>query len=120
LWQVPYTSIDIKTITYFMRDWTADCGRGYLRYLWDGNKGFSRAGRIFYITLGYDVPVAVMAREVYVRDNRCFRAAFVHFINGKPEYLEINTASLAADVSYDLISAPLNYYIDDGFGQFVD
>jgi hypothetical protein len=122
LWQVPCTRIDIKDIAYFMKDWKADYERHVSLGFSVGNiKGFSPQERPIYITHGYGHYLPIMAREVYVRDEKCFGVDWVETLNGI--HFEINTAKLSAGmegVSHAMLSDYLDRHIDGGFEQFVD
>jgi hypothetical protein len=122
LWQVPCTRIDIKDIAYFMKDWKADYERHVSLGFSIGNiKGFSPHERPIYVTHGYGHFLPIMAREVYVRDEKCFGVDWVESINGI--HFEINTAKLSAGmegVSPGMLSDYLDRHIDGGFETFVD
>ncbi|KAF2787183.1 hypothetical protein K505DRAFT_367571 [Melanomma pulvis-pyrius CBS 109.77] len=122
LWQVPCTRIDIKDIAYFMKDWKADYERHVSLGFSVGNiKGFSPQERMIYITHGYGHYLPIMAREVYVRDEKCFGVDWVETLHGI--HFEINTAKLSAGmegVSHAMLSDYLDRHIDGGFEQFVD
>ena len=71
--QISFDGIDIKDIAYFMKDWKADYERHVSLGFSIGNiKGFSPQERPIYITHGYGHYLPIMAREVYVRDEKCF------------------------------------------------
>ncbi|KAF2642582.1 hypothetical protein P280DRAFT_396306 [Massarina eburnea CBS 473.64] len=122
LWQVPCTRIDIKDIGYFMKDWKADYERHVSLGFSIGNiKGFSPQERPIYITHGYGHYLPIMAREVYVRDEKCFGVDWFESLNGLS--FEINTAKLSAGmegVSRSMLSDYLDRHIDGGFEAFVD
>ncbi|KAF1950950.1 hypothetical protein CC80DRAFT_220514 [Byssothecium circinans] len=122
LWQVPCTRIDIKDIGYFMKDWKADYERHVSLGFSIGNiKGFSAQERPIYITHGYGHYLPIMAREVYVRDEKCFGVDWFESLNGLS--FEINTAKLSAGmegVSRSMLSDYLDRHIDGGFEAFVD
>ncbi|KAF2243574.1 hypothetical protein BU26DRAFT_104679 [Trematosphaeria pertusa] len=122
LWQVPCTRIDIKDIAYFMKDWKADYERHVSLGFSIGNiKGFSAQERPIYITHGYGHYLPIMAREVYVRDEKCFGVDWFETLNGL--HFEINTAKLSAGmegISRSMLSDYLDRHIDGGFEQFVD
>ncbi|KAF1967718.1 hypothetical protein BU23DRAFT_286332 [Bimuria novae-zelandiae CBS 107.79] len=122
LWQVPCTRIDIKDIAYFMKDWKADYERHVSLGFSIGNiKGFSPHERPIYITHGYGHYLPIMAREVYVRDEKCFGVDWFESLNGL--HFEINTAKLSAGmegVSRSMLSDYLDRHIDGGFEPFVD
>ncbi|KAF2178285.1 hypothetical protein K469DRAFT_600198 [Zopfia rhizophila CBS 207.26] len=124
LWQVPCTRIDIKDIAYFMKDWKADYERHISLGFSVGNiKGFSPQERPVYITHGYGHFLPIMAREVYVRDEKCFGVDWVETLHEKPLQFEINTAKLSAGmegISHSMLSDYLDRHIDGGFEQFVD
>ncbi|KAF2264716.1 hypothetical protein CC78DRAFT_463282 [Lojkania enalia] len=122
LWQVPCTRIDIKDIAYFMKDWKADYERHVSLGFSVGNiKGFSPQERPIYITHGYGHFLPIMAREVYVRDEKVFGVDWVETLHGLN--FEINTAKLSAGmegISHSMLSDYLDRHIDGGFEQFVD
>jgi hypothetical protein len=122
LWQVPCTRIDIKDIAYFMKDWKADYERHVSLGFSVGNiKGFSPQERPIYITHGYGHYLPIMAREVYVRDEKCFGVDWIETLHGIE--FEINTAKLSAGmegISHTMLSDYLDRHIDGGFEQFVD
>ncbi|RAR06944.1 c6 finger domain-containing protein [Stemphylium lycopersici] len=122
LWQVPCTRIDIKDIAYFMKDWKADYERHVSLGFSIGNiKGFSTSERLIYVTHGYGHYLPIMAREVYVRDEKCFGVDWHETLNGL--HFEINTAKLSAGmegISRAMLSDYLDRHIDGGFEQFVD
>ncbi|OCK80384.1 C6 finger domain protein [Lepidopterella palustris CBS 459.81] len=124
LWQVPCTRIDIKDIAYFMKDWKADFERHVSLGFSVGNiKGFSPQERPLYITHGYGHFLPINAREVYVRDDKCFGVDWVETMHEKPKEFEVNTAKLSAGmegVSHTLLSEYLDRHIDGGFERFVD
>nr|POE74608.1 hypothetical protein CFP56_37139 [Quercus suber] len=122
LWQVPCTRMDIKDIGYFMKDWKADYERHISLGFSVGNiKGFSNLERSVYITHGYGHYLPISAREVYVRDDRCFSVDFVETATNTEH--ELNTAKLTAGMeginSSDL-SDYLDLHLDQGFESFVD
>ncbi|KAH7135726.1 hypothetical protein B0J11DRAFT_426922 [Dendryphion nanum] len=122
LWQVPCTRIDIKDIAYFMKDWKADYERHVSLGFSVGNiKGFSPQERPIYVTHGYGHFLPIMAREVYVRDEKCFGVDWVETLHGL--HFEMNTAKLSAGmegISHSTLSDYLDRHIDSGFEQFVD
>jgi hypothetical protein len=122
LWQVPCTRIDIKDIAYFMKDWKADYERHVSLGFSIGNiKGFSPQERPIYVTHGYGHYLPIMAREVYVRDEKCFGVDWFETLNGL--HFEINTAKLSAGmegISRAMLSDYLDRHIDGGFEDFVD
>lgn len=122
LWQVPCTRIDIKDIAYFMKDWKADYERHVSLGFSIGNiKGFSPQERPIYVTHGYGHYLPIMAREVYVRDEKCFGVDWFETLNGL--HFEINTAKLSAGmegISRAMLSDYLDRHIDGGFENFVD
>jgi hypothetical protein len=122
LWQVPCTRIDIKDIAYFMKDWKADYERHVSLGFSIGNiKGFSPQERPIYVTHGYGHYLPIMAREVYVRDEKCFGVDWCESLTGL--HFEINTAKLSAGmegISRAMLSDYLDRHIDGGFENFVD
>ena len=122
LWQVPCTRIDIKDINYFMKDWKADYERHVSLGFSIGNiKGFSPHERPIYITHGYGHYLPIMAREVYVRDEKCFGVDWCESLTGIN--FQMNTAKLSAGmegISRSMLSDYLDRHIDSGFEEFVD
>ncbi|KAK5136119.1 hypothetical protein LTR08_004170 [Meristemomyces frigidus] len=122
LWQVPCTRMDIKDIAYFMKDWKADYERHVSLGFSVGNiKGFSTLERTLYVTHGYGHYLPINAREVFVRDDKCFGMDWVESLNGG-EY-EVNTAKLSAGmegVSTNLLSEYLDRHLDTTFEAFID
>ncbi|KAK5113787.1 hypothetical protein LTR62_003171 [Meristemomyces frigidus] len=124
LWQVPCTRMDIKDIGYFMKDWKADYERHVSLGFSIGNiKGFSSMERTLYITHGYGHYLPINAREVFVRDDKCFDVDWVEGIHETPRSFEVNTAKLSAGsagVDTTLLSEYLDRHLDHGFESFVD
>jgi len=124
LWQVPCTRIDIKDIGYFLKDWKADYERHVSLGFSVGNiKGFSHHERTIFVTHGYGFYFPISAREVYVRDEKCFGVDWVESIHVAPRAYEVVTAKLSAGingVAQDVLSEYLDRYIDNGFETFVD
>ncbi|KAL9124007.1 MAG: hypothetical protein Q9217_006621 [Psora testacea] len=124
LWQVPCTRIDIKEIAYFMRDWKADYERHVsLGFSIDNIKGFAESERILFITHGYGHLLPVRAREVFVRDERCFGLDWVETLHEFPTEHSMNTAKMSAGmdgVSLALLSDYLDAHVDEGYENFVD
>lgn len=134
LWQVPCTRIDIKEIAYFMKDWSADYDRHVTLGSSIGNvKGFADNERTLFITHGYGHYLPVRAREVFVRDERCFGLDWVESMHPLPKQFSVNefsvnefsvnTEKLSAGmegVSTHLLSDYLDRHIDGGFEGFVD
>ena len=107
-----------------MKDWKADCERNISLGLSVGNiKGFAKIERTLFITHGYGHVLPVQAREVYVRDERCFG---LDWVEGAQNYLSehsVNTAKLSAGeegITRAIILEYLDRHIDGGFEQFVD
>ncbi|KAK4939946.1 hypothetical protein LTR66_014960 [Elasticomyces elasticus] len=124
LWQVPCTRIDIKDIAYFMKDYKADFERHVSLGFSVGNiKSFSPTERTLYITHGYGYYLPINAREVFVRDDKCFGVDWVETVQGSPCGFEVLTARLSAGtegVSTTLLSEYLDRHLDGGFERFVD
>ncbi|QIW99317.1 hypothetical protein AMS68_004835 [Peltaster fructicola] len=124
LWQVPCTRLDIKDISYFMKDWKADYERHVsLGFSVHNIKGFSTVERTLYITHGYGHYIPVKAREVFVREDKCFDVNWVESIHETPREFEINTAKLSVGlegVSTAMLSDYLDRHLDSGFEAFVD
>lgn len=124
LWQVPCTRLDIKDISYFMKDWKADYERHVsLGFSVHNIKGFSTIERTLYITHGYGHYIPIKAREVYVREDKCFDVNWVESLHESPLEFEVNTAKLSAGiegVSTAMLSEYLDNHLDSGFESFVD
>lgn len=120
---MPCTRIDIKDIGYFMKDYKADFERHVSLGISVGNiKGFSDKERTIWITHGYGHQLPVHAREIYVRDDRCFGMNWVETGQGFPAEHDVNTAKLSAGmegISTALLSDYLDRHIDGGFEDFV-
>ncbi|GAB7363802.1 hypothetical protein MBLNU230_g4369t1 [Neophaeotheca triangularis] len=124
LWQVPCTRMDIRDIAYFCKDWKADFERHVSLGFSIGNiKGFSKVERTLYITHGYGHYLPINAREVFVRDDKCFDMDWTESIHPLPKSYEVNTAKLTAGsdgVSTSLLSEYLDRHLDHSFENFVD
>ncbi|KAL1588919.1 hypothetical protein WHR41_02580 [Cladosporium halotolerans] len=122
LWQVPCTRLDIKDIGYFMKDWKADYERHVsLGFSVNNIKGFSTMERTLYITHGYGHYLPINAREVFVREDKCFDVDWVE--SQTLNQYELTTAKLSAGmegVSTTLLSEYLDRHLDQGFENFVD
>ena len=107
-----------------MRDWKADYERHVsLGFSIDNIKGFAKPERILLITHGYGHVLPVRAREVFVRDERCFGLDWVESIHEYPTEYSVNTAKLSAGmegVSAGLLSEYLDAHISEGYEEFVD
>ena len=78
-----------------------------------------------YVTHGYGQLLPIAAREVHVRDDKCFNIHWVEKIQYGPDPFEISTAKLTAGpegVSTTLLSEYLDRHIDGPgtFNKFVD
>lgn len=124
LWQVPCTRLDIKDIAYFMKDWKADYERHVsLGFSVNNIKGFSNIERTLYITHGYGHYLPINAREIFVREDKCFDVNWVESIHETPREFEVNTAKLSAGIegiSLVQLSEYLDLHLDSGFESFVD
>ncbi|KAL6717639.1 hypothetical protein ACLMJK_005554 [Lecanora helva] len=124
LWQVPCTRIDIKEIAYFMKDWKADYERHISLGFSVGNiKGFAEAERTLFITHGYGHLLPIQARELFVRDEKCFGLDWVETAQNYPSEHSVNTAKLTTGVdgiSRTILQEYLDRHIDGGFEAFVD
>jgi hypothetical protein len=122
LWQVPCTRLDIKDIGYFMKDWKADYERHVsLGFSVNNIKGFSTMERTLYITHGYGHYLPINAREVFVREDKCFDVDWIE--TETLNQYELTTAKLSAGmegVSTTLLSEYLDRHLDQGFENFVD
>lgn len=107
-----------------MKDWKADYERHVSLGFSVGNiKGFSDSERTLFITHGYGHMLPVKAREVYVRDEKCFGMDWVETIHEEPLEYEVSTAKLSAGmegISTALLSDYLDRHIDGGFENFID
>ena len=107
-----------------MKDWKADYERHVSLGFSVGNiKGFADVERTLFITHGYGHYLPVRAREVFVRDERCFGLNWVETVHPLPEEFSVNTAKLSAGmegISTHLLSDYLDRHIDGGFEGFVD
>ena len=107
-----------------MRDWKADYERHVsLGFSIDNIKGFAKAERVLLITHGYGHVLPVRAREVFVRDERCFGLDWVETLHNYPTEHSVNTAKLSAGmegVSHTLLSEYLDAHIDEGYEDFID
>ena len=129
LWQVPCTRIDIKEIGYFMKDWKADYERHVSLGFSVGNiKGFADTEKTLFITHGYGHMLPINAREVYVRDEKCFGMDWVETLKKEePTGFEVYTAKLSAGmegISTTMLSDYLDRHIDGSgsasFEKFID
>ena len=106
-----------------MKDWKADYERHVSLGFSVGNiKGYAEHERTLFITHGYGHILPVKAREVFVRDERCFGLDWVEKIKS-PESHQVNTMKLSAGfegVSTTLLSEYLDRHIQSGFEDFVD
>ncbi|KAG9247262.1 hypothetical protein BJ878DRAFT_532690 [Calycina marina] len=124
LWQVPCTRIDIKDINYFMKDWKAD----YERHIGLGVsvynvKGFAQKEELLWITHGYGFALPIMAREVYVSDDSCFKVDWVEHAEDGPYEFDYRTERLSAGsegVSTEALSEYLDKHLDGPFEDFID
>ena len=107
-----------------MKDFKADYERHVSLGFSVGNiKGFSDTERTLWITHGYGHCLPVQAREVFVRDKRCFGVDWVETIHEQPKEYHVDTARLSAGmegVSTTLLSEYLDRHVDGGFEGFVD
>jgi hypothetical protein len=119
---VPCTRLDIKDIGYFMKDWKADYERHVsLGFSVNNIKGFSTMERTLYITHGYGHYLPINAREVFVREDKCFDVDWIE--TETHNQYELTTAKLSAGmegVSTTLLSEYLDRHLDQGFENFVD
>ncbi len=107
-----------------MRDWKADYERHVsLGFSIDNIKGFAKTERTLFITHGYGHLLPVRAREVFVRDERCFGLDWVETMADFPTEHSVNTAKLSAGmegISTTLLSDYLDRHLDMQFPNFVD
>ena len=116
--------MDIKEIAYFMRDWKADyeCHVS-LSFSIDNIKGFAKPERLLFITHGYGHVLPINAREVFVRDERCFGLDWVETLTDSPTEHAVSTAKLSLGldgVSPTLLSDYLDAHIEEGYANFID
>ena len=107
-----------------MKDWRADYERHVTLSFSIGNiKGFGDTERTLYITHGYGPVIPVRAREVFVRDERCFGLDWVEGSHNLPREHSVNTAKLSAGfegIKPSLLNDYIDKHIDGGFDNFVD
>ena len=107
-----------------MKDWKADYERHVSLGFSVGNiKGFSDQERTVWITHGFGEMLPVQAREVYVRDERCFGVDWVDSMDGIQHEHKVDTARLSAGmegVPPAMLSDYLDRHLDSGFYRFVD
>lgn len=107
-----------------MKDWKADYERHISLGLSIGNiKGFSDTERTLFVTHGYGHVLPVKAREIYVRDDKCFGLDWIETVSEEPQQYVVSTARLSAGsegISVALLSDYLDRHIDGGFENFVD
>ncbi len=107
-----------------MKDYKADFERHVSLGFSVGNiKGFSNSERNLFITHGYGFVLPVTAREVFVRDEKCFGMDWVESIHDVPREFAVATAKLSAGmegISTSLLSEYLDRHIDGGFEKFID
>ena len=107
-----------------MKDWRADYERHISLGFSVGNiKGFSTAERTLFITHGYGHVLPIQAREVFVRDDRCFGMDWVESTQDYPSEHSVNTAKLSTGmegISKSILNEYLDRHIDGGFEAFVD
>ena len=107
-----------------MKDWRADYERHVSLGFSIGNiKGFGDTERTLYITHGYGPVIPVRAREVFVRDERCFGLDWVETVYNPPHEHSVSTAKLSAGmegIKPALLSDYVDQHIDGGFEDFVD
>lgn len=124
LWQVPCTRIDIKDIAFFMKDWQADVDMAVvLNFSVDNIRDFAKPERRLYLSHGYGHCMPIYAREIYVRNEKCFGVDWVETYHDMPLEHSVDTAkmSLGVDgISDEMLSDYLDAYIDDGYEDFID
>ena len=107
-----------------MKDWKADYERQISLGLSVGNiKGFAKTERTLFITHGYGHLLPIKAREVFVRDEKCFGMDWVETAQNYPSEHSVNTAKLSVGVegiSRSILHEYLDGHIDGGFEEFVD
>ena len=107
-----------------MNDWRADCERHVSLEMSVKNiRGYSNVERTMFITHGYGHMLPIQAREVYVRDERCFGLDWVETIQEVPTEHSVNTAKLVSGndgINKKFLEEYLDRYIDGDFEMFVD
>ncbi|KAL2059471.1 hypothetical protein ABVK25_000764 [Lepraria finkii] len=107
-----------------MNDWRADCERHVSLEMSVKNiRGYSNIERTLFITHGYGHALPVQAREVYVRDERCFGLDWVETMQEVPTEHSVNTAKLVSGndgINKKFLDEYLDQHIDGGFEMFVD
>lgn len=111
-----------------MKDWKADYERHVsLGFSINNIKGFSDSERTLFVTHGYGHMLPVNAREVYVRDEKCFGMDWTEAWGRErePSNFEVSTAKLSAGmegISTTLLSDYLDHHIDGSgsFERFID
>ena len=107
-----------------MKDWRADYERHVSLAFSIGNvKGVGDTEQTLYITHGYGPVLPVPAREVFVRDERCFGVEWVESAHSPPREHSVNTAKLSAGmegIKPSLLNEYIDRHIDGGFEDFVD
>ena len=108
-----------------MKDWKVDYERHISLQISVANiKGFSDQEMLLNITHGFGYTLPVHAREVFVRDEKCFGVEWVDTTSSvKPLEYNVDTARLtsgAEGIPSTMISEYLDLHIDNGFEQFVD
>ncbi|KAI0998320.1 hypothetical protein K3495_g9875 [Podosphaera aphanis] len=124
LWQVPCTRIDIKDIAYFMKDWRADydrlIGQGISFY---NIQGFAEKEQLIWITHGYGFAIPIMAREVFVLDDSCFRVEWVESFHKQNIEFNIQTERMSVGsegISSEALSEYLDMHLEGQFASFLD
>lgn len=106
-----------------MKDWKADYERHpSLGFPADNIKGYSDSECTLYITHGYGYVLPIRAREVFVRDPRCFGSDWVEKIKD-PESHQVHTMRLSAGfqgISPARLSEYLDEHIENSFENFID
>ena len=108
-----------------MKDWKVDYERHISLQISVANiKGFSDQEMVLHITHGFGFAFPVRAREVYVRDEKCFGVEWVDTTTTiKPTEYIVDTARLTSGkegIPSTVISEYLDCHIDGGFEQFVE
>lgn len=107
-----------------MKDWRADCERHVnLGYSIGNIKGFADTEQTLFLTHGYGHLLPVCAREIFVRDERCFGMDWRESMQASPSDHYVNTAKLSAGmegISTALLSDYLDQHLGAGFPNFVD
>lgn len=106
-----------------MKDWQADVDMAVvLNFSVDNIKDFAKPERRLYLSHGYGHCMPIYAREIYVRNEKCFGVDWVETYRDMPLEHSVDTAkmSLGVDgISDSMLSDYLDAYIEDGYEDFI-